>query len=160
MNNEMVLNDKNFNVVVNKNKKYWIQLGKENNLSVKLSTIANAGLGLFPFKKKKTSAKQNIGKYSGRRKPKRQIDKKNTNISHLQQFQTKESLHLCQTMLETLTQITLSTRETRTNADLPYMGKQAEQSDWEKNYLLITEKIIGEAFLHPVCITKNILQKD
>ena len=24
MNNEMVLNDKNFNVVVNKNKKYWI----------------------------------------------------------------------------------------------------------------------------------------
>ena len=40
------------------------------------------------------------------------------------------------------------------------MGKQAEQSDWEKNYLLITEKIIGEAFLHPVCITKNILQKD
>ena len=56
-----------------KSRKCWIHLGKEDNLRIKPSTISNAGLGLFTYKKPFQRG-QEIGKYFGRNTTKRELD--------------------------------------------------------------------------------------
>ena len=56
-----------------KSPKCWIHLAKEDNLRIKPSSICNAGLGLFAYKKTIRCGK-NIGKYTGRNTTKRELD--------------------------------------------------------------------------------------
>ena len=56
-----------------KSPKYWIHLASEDNIHIKPSTIRNAGLGLFAYKKPIPQGK-NIGKFTERNTTKEQLD--------------------------------------------------------------------------------------